>query len=234
MPLDRQTILQHAFAQLNASGMESLTLRRLAARLNVQAPALYWHFKNKQELLDEMGTQVFREAIQNGPANGPAMDLEQPWQDWALAYGGGLRKTLLHYREGARIFSGTYLTDASLYAALEASLRKLTGAGFTLRQSVTSLAALYNYTIGFVIEEQAVHPFSIEAGPGATQPGQPVDARLDKRYDLAQRDERIDKSLYPLAYAAGAELFLNHDARFRAGLEMIVRGIAATRSGDPV
>jgi TetR/AcrR family transcriptional regulator, tetracycline repressor protein len=231
MPLDRQTILQHAFAQLNASGMESLTLRRLAARLNVQAPALYWHYKNKQELLDEMGTQVLREAVQDGPA----MDPEQPWQEWALAYGGALRKTLLRYREGARIFSGTYLTDASLYAALEAGLRKLTGAGFTLRQSVTALAALYNYTIGFVIEEQAVHPFSKEAGPGATQPGQAAEeVRIDKRYNLTQRDERVDKSLYPLAYAAGAELFLNHDARFRAGLEMIVRGIAATRSLDPV
>jgi TetR/AcrR family tetracycline transcriptional repressor len=230
MPLDRKTILQHAFAQLNASGMESLTLRRLAARLNVQAPALYWHFKNKQELLDEMATQVFREAIHDGPA----MDSDQPWQEWAIAYGIGLRKTLLRYREGARIFSGTYLTDVSLYAALEASLRKLTGTGFTLRQSVTAMATLYSYTIGFVIEEQAVHPFPKQAGPHAIQLGQPAEGSMDKRYDLAQRDERVDKSLYPLAYAAGAELFLNHDARFHAGLEMIVRGITATRSPGPV
>ena len=89
-------------------GLEGLTLRRLAARLGVQAPAIYWHFKNKQELLDEMATQVLREALEEAPA----FDAAQTWQDWALSYCLGLRRTLLRYREGAKMFSGTYLTDA--------------------------------------------------------------------------------------------------------------------------
>ena len=63
MPLDRQLILHHAFDVLNKGGLEGLTLRKLAAQLDVQAPAIYWHFKNKQELLDEMGTQGLREAL---------------------------------------------------------------------------------------------------------------------------------------------------------------------------
>ena len=199
--------MQQAFAILNESGSEALTLRRLAARLGVQAPALYWHFSSKQDLLDEMGTQVIREAAALAQQADPA----QSWEDWAIEYGAGLRRTLLRYREGARVFSGTYLTDASLFAAQEASLRRLTGAGFSLQAAVCGMSTLYSYTIGFVIEEQAIHP---------------MDGEMNPQYDLAARNQRIDPETLPLAYAAGREVFLDHDTRFHAGLEMIVAGMA--------
>jgi len=209
IPLDRKMILSHAFSILNEAGLEGLTLRRLAARLGVQAPAIYWHFKNKKELMDEMGTQVFREALQEAPI----FDAEQTWQDWATSYCLGLRRTLLRYREGAKMFSGTYLTDADLYAPMDASLRKLTGAGFSLRQSVVNMGALYSYVVGFLIEEQSVHLARGESDP---------------RYDLAHRERRIDKERFPLAHAAGAVMFDDHDTRFMEGVSLIVMGMAAT------
>ncbi len=208
MPLDRQLILQQAFRVLNEAGLDGLTLRRLAVRLNVKAPAIYWHFKDKRDLLDEMATQVFRESYQKSAS----LDSLQPWQEWATAVFQGLRETLLHYRDGARIFSGTYLTDAELYAPMEANLRRMTSAGFTLRQSVIGLGALYSYTIGFVIEEQAIQLAPDEPNP---------------QYDLAARERRVNKELYPLAAAAGAEIFTQHQGRFAEGLEVIVMGLAA-------
>jgi TetR/AcrR family transcriptional regulator, tetracycline repressor protein len=206
MALDRQTILRHAFAILNESGPEQLTLRRLAGRLGVQAPAIYWHFKNKQDLLDEMGTQVMREAAEGNPG---AYDLD--WRSWAMEYGSALRRALLRYREGARMFSGTYLTDDSLYDRLEASLRKLTGAGFSVAESVRGMGTIYSYTIGYVIEEQGIHPLADESDP---------------RYDLAKRSQRVDPEKRPLAFAAGKEAFSDFDARFRSGLELIVNGMS--------
>jgi TetR/AcrR family transcriptional regulator, tetracycline repressor protein len=208
MPLDRYVILNQAFSVLNDSGLEGLTLRRLAARLGVRAPAIYWHFKNKRDLLDEMATQVLREALEEAPA----FDATQTWQDWALNYCLGLRRTLLRYREGAKMFSGTYLTDPSLYAPMDASLRKLTNSGFTLRQSAVGLGALYYYVVGFVIEEQA-----IDLAPGVPDP----------KYDLAQREARVDKEKHPLAFEAGSQLFANHDTRFIEGVSLIIVGMAA-------
>lgn len=208
MALDRQLILEQAFCVLNEAGLDGLTLRRLAARLNVKAPAIYWHFKDKRDLLDEMATQVFREAYQKGAS----LDSLQPWQKWATALFQGLRQTLLGYREGAKMFSGTYLTDAELYAPMETNLRRMTGAGFTLHQAVIGLGALYSYTIGFVIEEQATQ----------LEPGEP-----NPQYDLAARERRVNKELYPLAAAAGAEMFTQHEARFAEGLDVIVMGLAA-------
>jgi AcrR family transcriptional regulator len=210
--LDRQLILHHAFAVLNEAGLEGLTLRRLATQLNVKAPAIYWHFKNKRDLLDEMATQVFRESYQESAA----LESLQAWREWAAACAQALRRTLLRYREGAKMFSGTYLTDAELYAPMEANLRRLTREGFTLRQAVVGLGALYSYTVGFVIEEQAV-----QLAPGEPNP----------QYDLSARDKRVNKELYPLAWAAGAEMFTNHDARFAEGLAVIVTGLSTILAG---
>lgn len=208
MSLDRQLILNHAFSVLNEAGLEGLTLRRLAARLNVKAPAIYWHFKDKQDLLDEMGTQVLREAV----ANEPVWHKLPTWQEWASAFCVGLRKTFLLYRDGAKMASGTYLTDTKMYAAMEMSLRRFTEAGFTLRQAVVGLRTLYSYTVGFVIEEQAV---------------QPVPGRENTRYDLAVREQRVNKDLHPLAAAAGVEVFTNHDSLFLEGVTYIVRGLTS-------
>jgi TetR/AcrR family transcriptional regulator, tetracycline repressor protein len=85
------------------------------------------------------------------------------------------------------MFSGTYLTDTSLFDAMETSLEKPTGAGFSLEAALCGMGTLYSYTIGFVIEEQAARPMLEEA---------------NRQYDLAKRNQRIDRETHPLAYAA--------------------------------
>nr|BFE78795.1 hypothetical protein GCM10020093_013960 [Planobispora longispora] len=52
--LTRQIIVDAALRLLDEAGLEGLTVRRLAAELGVQSPALYWHFRTKQELLNGM------------------------------------------------------------------------------------------------------------------------------------------------------------------------------------
>jgi TetR/AcrR family tetracycline transcriptional repressor len=206
MPLDRQLILRHAFGVLNEGGLEGLTLRKLAARLEVQAPAIYWYFKNKQELLDEMGTQVLREAMEDEQA---WRELES-WQELAFVYCTSLRRTFLRYRDGAKMASGTYLTDTKMFEGMDMSLRRFVSAGFSLRQAAVALTTLYSYTVGFVIEEQAMQ----------VAPGMP-----NEQYALEVREERVNKELYPLAAAAGADMFTNHDSRFEEGVKLIVAGI---------
>lgn len=208
MPLDRKSIVQQAFAELNASGLDGLTLRKLAARLEVQAPAIYWHFKSKQDLLDEMATEVLRQSTKT---NAP-LDSIKDWREWALASYRGLRAVLLRYRDGAKMFSGTYLTDVELFAPMEAHLRRLTAAGFNLQQAVVGLTTLYDFTIGFVIEEQATQ----------LEPGKP-----NPLYDLAVREQRVKKQLYPLASKAGAHMFQHNDERFADGLALILGGLEA-------
>ena len=62
--LSKAAVVQAALDVLNEDGMDGVTVRAVARRLGVQAPALYWHVKNKQELLDEMGTEIWRRVSQ--------------------------------------------------------------------------------------------------------------------------------------------------------------------------
>ena len=57
--LHRQDVLDGALAMLDAVGLDQLTTRKLAAHLGVQAGALYWHFANKQALLDAMADRLY-------------------------------------------------------------------------------------------------------------------------------------------------------------------------------
>jgi TetR/AcrR family transcriptional regulator, tetracycline repressor protein len=204
--LDRQTVVRAALGLLDKVGLDGLTVRKLAGELGVQAPALYWHFKNKEELLDQMATTVFADAVRD--SGGPRPDAS--WPEWAEQFGKRLRRMLLRYRDGARMFSGRYLTDTSLYEAMEMALRKLTDAGFSLRDATQGLNTIYCYAIGFAIEEQAVYP----------RPGK----RL-KRYELAERAKRVDSKRFPLAAGAGEHTFLDFDKHFEQGLRLIIRGL---------
>ncbi|MFP3693803.1 TetR family transcriptional regulator, partial [Burkholderia sp. SIMBA_048] len=52
--LDREAVVGTALELLNEVGVDGLTTRKLADRLGVQQPALYWHFRNKRALLDAL------------------------------------------------------------------------------------------------------------------------------------------------------------------------------------
>ena len=74
--LSRQTIVQTALGLLDQVGLEGLTVRRLAAELGVQSPALYWHLRGKQELLDGMADAIIMAAGMGPPRPG------ESWQAW--------------------------------------------------------------------------------------------------------------------------------------------------------
>ncbi|WAL97471.1 TetR/AcrR family transcriptional regulator C-terminal domain-containing protein [Streptomyces sp. Je 1-369] len=204
--LDRTRVARTALDLLNETGLEGLTLRAIAQRLDVKAPALYWHFKDKQALLDEMATEMMRRMAEDF--------LSAPDPDWRVALTAamrGLRAHLLRHRDGAKVFSGTRYTDLSYAAPLEAHLRTLGEAGFAPGPAARAWFTAYNYTIGYVIEEQSTTP-----GPDRGEDG----------YDLAARAERL--AAYPLAAAAGEEMFRSHDRGFEEGLAAVVAGIGVT------
>ncbi len=204
--LDRAQVVATALRLLDETGLEGLTLRRIATELDVKAPALYWHFANKQALLDEMATEMLRR-MGVDPATVPA-----GWHEALATTCRALRGGLLDHRDGAKVFSGTRLTDLDHTAGQEALLAALVADGFELAGAVQAFFTAYAYTIGFVIEEQAVRP-----QPG----GQPAPA-----YDPADRASRIGPDR-PLAAAASGGLFTDFEQRYEQGLEILLAGIEA-------
>jgi TetR/AcrR family transcriptional regulator, tetracycline repressor protein len=207
MKVNREILVRGALKLLNEVGLEQLTLRRLGIELKVQAAAMYWHFKSKEELIDEMATMVLAE----GAPNLVPVRKQSEWKVWGMAFGEGLRKTLLGYRDGARMVAGTRLTNTEYMKTAEVAGAQLVGAGFTLRQTVILLSTIYNYTLSFVMEEQAVFPM-----PG----------KRSEQYDIRKRDERLSEKALPLMRQAGPILFDRFERRYKEGLGLILQGAA--------
>ena len=74
-PLDRRKIAAAALAQIDAHGLDALSMRRLGAELGVEAMAIYHHFDNKAELLDGVLELLLEEV--EPPPSGRGTPLEK-------------------------------------------------------------------------------------------------------------------------------------------------------------
>ncbi|WP_203546666.1 TetR/AcrR family transcriptional regulator C-terminal domain-containing protein [Dyella caseinilytica] len=192
---------------LNEGGLEAVTLRAIAAELGVKAPTLYWRFKNKQDLVDDMASRVLVDWAESFRGLLPTVS----WQDWALAYGVSLHGMLLRYRDGARMVSGSRLTDTRLYASMERALEMFQTHGIAPSAAALCMTTIYSYVIGFTIEQQAVLSPKGERDP---------------RYALSEREALVDAERYPLSRSIGPDVFDNYEARLERGLRVIVAGFA--------
>lgn len=63
MALTREKILDTAFEVLRQFGLADLSMRRLATELGVAPGALYYHVKNKQELLTHLASRILHKVL---------------------------------------------------------------------------------------------------------------------------------------------------------------------------
>ena len=56
----RPEILESALEVLHERGLDGVTMRAVADRAGVTAPALYWHFADKEALIREIGRELSR------------------------------------------------------------------------------------------------------------------------------------------------------------------------------
>jgi TetR/AcrR family transcriptional regulator, tetracycline repressor protein len=210
--LTRAGIVSAALDALDETGLDGLTLRVVAARLGVQPPALYWHFGRKQDLIDEMATQIWRQVT----AQLKALPADLTWDQAMTAFARITRHALLSRRDGAKMVSGTYLTDTGVLREQEAGLAAMLAQGFTVATATAAYQLLYSFIVGFCIEEQAVS----QAAAGG-----------DRRYSLAGRSERIGADTHPLITQAGPEIFGDRDRRYADLVRVVVD--AAGRMRDP-
>jgi AcrR family transcriptional regulator len=92
-------VLGAAMRLLDEVGLPDLTMRKLAASLDLQPSAIYWHFESKQSLLAEMSNSIV--------AFAKPVVKHSDWRANATAEALALRDALLAFRDGAEIVSST-------------------------------------------------------------------------------------------------------------------------------
>ena len=159
MALTRQKIVDTALEILRSYGLADLSMRRLARDLGVQPGALYWHVKNKQELLVVLAERIL-EPVKVGDAGGdPDGAVRRSAQD--------LRGALLSVRDGADVVSLAQALAPESLTPLYGMTALLAESGLSELHARWGAKSLTHYILGAVAEEQTRAEL---AGSGLLEP----------------------------------------------------------------
>ena len=147
-PLDEARVLDAAFAVLEAHGFAGLTIRRIADALGVKNPALYWHFKNKQQIVDGMASRLL-DRLKDAPVTGA------DWREWLGGVARLYRRTLLSHRDGAEVLANANLSRSSQFAEFQRGIGYLAGFGFSAHDALLGMVTVFDYALGITYEHQA-------------------------------------------------------------------------------
>ncbi|WP_411575158.1 TetR/AcrR family transcriptional regulator [Streptomyces fradiae] len=150
VPLDRERVLRTAVETADEGGVGSLTMRKIAERLGVEAMSLYHHVANKNDILDGMVDAVFGE-----------IDLPAPDEAWKQAMrrrAVSARDALTRHPWAIGLMDSRATPGPATLRHHDAVIGCLRGAGFSLALAAHAVSVLDSYIYGFVLQEQAL-PF---------------------------------------------------------------------------
>jgi TetR/AcrR family transcriptional regulator, tetracycline repressor protein len=208
--LTPRRIVDRALALADAEGLEAVTIRRLAKALGVTPMALYWHFRNKDELLDGMAARLL-ETVDL------PVDAAATWQDQLRAVLESMIGVLRAHPATARLLATRTVTSEGGLRATEAVLDILRRGGFSpeeatriARHALTTVTNLVAGEAGVVVRDD---------------PGELRDARREARRVLAslppERYPRLVEAAVPLSEG------VDPDAYAAFGLDLLLAGIEA-------
>jgi TetR/AcrR family transcriptional regulator, tetracycline repressor protein len=171
MALTRRQIEDAAMEILRSYGLADLSMRRLARDLGVQPGALYWHVKNKQELLGVLAGQILSavpepELDDPGGTEGGATSPGTPdagTPDAGSPSGGrepvrqlalDIRSALLSVRDGADVVSLAQAMTPEALPAISTLRRLLERGGLSTQHAAWGARTLTHCILGWAAEEQ--------------------------------------------------------------------------------
>jgi AcrR family transcriptional regulator len=194
--LDRERVVRVALALLDEVGLDELSMRRIAERLGVTAPALYWYVRDKHELLGLLADAISAEM--------PLPDPGRPWRTELEALARGARRVARAHRDAARMLVATLPTGPHRLRAIDAVLGLLLRAGFAPADAADVAYVLNVYGVGFMLDE------ALGPGPQSSTPSLPPPVEPSRRDEalsaLAQARLILERGAVNLTIRADATL----------------------------
>jgi AcrR family transcriptional regulator len=157
-PLSKERVLDAAIALADENGIESLTMRKLAEALGVEAMSLYYHVANKDVILDGMVDQAFSE-----------IELTTTDADWKLAMRDraiSVRKVLSLHPWAITLMQSRTNPGPAVLHHHDSVIGTLRRAGFSVEMTAHAFSALDAYIYGFVAQELSL-PFDTSSSEEA-------------------------------------------------------------------
>lgn len=201
IPISRELVLETALRLANERGVEGLTMRALAAELDIEAPSLYKHVASKGEILDGICELIYGQVTvaETGPE----------WDQRLKAYARAFRGALLANRNLAGVLATRPVATESSMALVEISLHEFINAGLDPNTGRQLLDIVVSLIIGHVLAEV-----------GSPIPGAAAHDELTMFWS------RLDAEQFPLSKATVAQTPPDRDAEFELALDVLVAGFA--------
>ena len=143
IPLSRERVLSAAIALADESGIESLSMRKLAERLGVEAMSLYNHIANKNDLLEGIVEAAAGEIVT------PADDVD--WKKAIHEVAISAHETLLRHPWASSLWMGTTPGPARMRYG-DSLLGAFRGAGFSKDLTYHAYHIVESYVLGFTTQ----------------------------------------------------------------------------------
>jgi AcrR family transcriptional regulator len=207
-PLTRELVLTTALGLADQGGLASLSMRKLGQELGVEAMALYYHFANKDEVLDGIVDLVYEE-----------IELPAAGADWRTAMRRraiSVRDVLLRHRWAIEMMESRRNPGPANLRHHDAVIGSLRAGGFDMAMAAHAYSVLDAYIYGFAL----------------TKMNLPFDA-TDDIADLAQEMlEPFPADEYPnlVAFITEHAMQPGYDFadEFEYGLDLILDGLERT------
>jgi AcrR family transcriptional regulator len=206
--LDQAQVVRAALELLDEVGMDELTMRRLAERLDVKAPSLYRHVRDKDELLVLLADQISAEI--------PLVRPKGTWQEQLIEIAWNARRGMLAHRDGARLLANTPPFGPNRLRHIENVLRILRSAGLNARDASRAAHVCNNFVTEFAADEARFAAFAGESKAARRK----LSADVRRHFKSLPRDEF--PTLIELADALAAD---DADGNFQFGLDVLLRGL---------
>ena len=142
-PLTRERVLQAALRLADQGGIESLSMRKLGQELGVEAMAVYYHFANKDQVLDGIVDLVFAEI--ELPVAGP------DWKTGMRRRGISVRDVLARHRWAIGMMESRRNPGPANLRHHDAVIGSLRAAGFDMAMAAHAYSLLDSYIYGFAL-----------------------------------------------------------------------------------
>jgi TetR/AcrR family tetracycline transcriptional repressor len=216
-PLSRQTIVDAAFTVLDRDGLDGLSMRRVAQELGTGAASLYWHVRNKDQLIDLMLERAIGEVRPPGPAD------PSRWQEQLKDMARANRALFARHRDLARASLGRVPFGPSLLDVAEGMLGILKAGGVPDRIAGYAGDLLSLYVAATSYEES----LGLRAPDGSEATPQELQKMLGDYLASLPPDR------FPHIHALRHDMVAgDSEDRFELGLDVIVAGLAAFAARD--
>lgn len=203
--LSKARVIDVAIELADEGGIEKLSMRKLGSALGVEAMALYYHFANKNQLIEGMIDRV------HGEIEIPLSALD--WRDFMRRRALSALEVVARHAWASTLMEAGLAPGPSTLKDREAILKCFREAGFSIEMAVHAITILDIYIYGFA-QQYAKLPFS--TNEGAAEVSEEV-------------MEQFPVDAYPYLSEMIVEYMMkgNYNAldEFNFGLDLILNGI---------